>query len=856
MKQFIHDEILFEFLENDIIHIEKKPKNFTLEEDQTHSSLFVINRNEIKRKEFESYDYGSYFTLNFDNKYYLVIEKSDSLSSLKLYDHNQKLIYSYEGIKNNSGELPLPYETPYVFDLFDNPKILINKNGYNLSSFENDLKEVMKVEDEAIDFYLLISEFNPDKLRKQYIALTGRSELVRLKTLGFWNSRYYRYDENSALEQILNHEKHNIPLDNLVIDTDWRKASGLGMGYDIDTTLFPNLKRFFDEVHEKNIEVMFNDHPEPVKGAENAIDKKEVEYRNDNLARILSLGLDYWWYDRNWITRLKTINKNLEAETLGDYIFYDITKHFFELNSNSNEIYKRPLIMCNVNNILNGDYQKINDSASHRYSIQWSGDITSSYDSIAKEVKNLILCENNLVSYYSSDIGGHIGNPNKEEYIRWMQLGTFEPIFRVHCTNCVIRFREPWNYDEETLEISRKYLNLRYRLLPLLYTKSFDNYLDGEPIYKHLSYLYNDEKVKNDFTSYMFADSILISPFSASQTKEISKNEYIGKVKAEFFSNPNCEGKPVSTKTLDELKLITKDGESPVRGVGPYEWSARFYFKLKFKKDTKIIITSDDGCSLKVNGELIHEDKSSHALSPVLLEKTFKRNEVYKLEAELYQHSGMAGIYILKSEIKDLVKYVDLPVDNFINLFTGKIYKDGNKVKFDNENLLQTPLFIKEGSVIPLVKEENNTSLIDYSNILLDIYPSFKNKGTQKLYEDDKVTTSYKYGEYRLTYFSSYFDESENSFIIKISKSFGEFKDYINEKGRNIKVKFNLINLKKEDIENVYLNEEEVSYKFFKKDKTLMPLSFGNTSNIFNTLVLSFKEDLTKEYVIKIKLTK
>ena len=84
MKQFIHDEVLFEFLENDIIHIEKKPKNFTLEEDQIHSSLFVINRNEVKRKEFESYDYGSYFTLNFDNKYYLVIEKSDSLSSLKL----------------------------------------------------------------------------------------------------------------------------------------------------------------------------------------------------------------------------------------------------------------------------------------------------------------------------------------------------------------------------------------------------------------------------------------------------------------------------------------------------------------------------------------------------------------------------------------------------------------------------------------------------------------------------------------------------------------------------------------------------------------------------------------------------
>ena len=119
--------------------------------------------------------------------------------------------------------------------------------------------------------------------------------------------------------------------------------------------------------------------------------------------------------------------------------------------------------MGNIVNIFNGTYSGITDSASHRYSIQWTGDIDSLPNFLAQEIDSLIKCGDNAIPYMNSDCGGHLGNPDKELFIRWMQYGALSPVFRPHCTNSVERTREPWVYDEETLNIVREYNNLRYR---------------------------------------------------------------------------------------------------------------------------------------------------------------------------------------------------------------------------------------------------------------------------------------------------------------------------------------------------------------------------------------------------------
>ena len=90
------------------------------------------------------------------------------------------------------------------------------------------------------------------------------------------------------------HEK-GFAIDVLVVDTDWRVMGSGGIGYDINTDLFPNMEEFLKQAHEKGANICFNDHPEPVKGTSNILDNAEVNYRNEKLTLLLAMGVDYWW---------------------------------------------------------------------------------------------------------------------------------------------------------------------------------------------------------------------------------------------------------------------------------------------------------------------------------------------------------------------------------------------------------------------------------------------------------------------------------------------------------------------------------------------------------------------------------
>ena len=89
--------------------------------------------------------------------------------------------------------------------------------------------------------------------------------MVNLSTLGFWDSRYYAYSAETALQQIKDYRDRGYAIDVLVIDTDWRKA-GSGMGYEINTNLFPNMAKFLEECEKLGVEICFNDHPDPKAG--------------------------------------------------------------------------------------------------------------------------------------------------------------------------------------------------------------------------------------------------------------------------------------------------------------------------------------------------------------------------------------------------------------------------------------------------------------------------------------------------------------------------------------------------------------------------------------------------------------
>ena len=829
MEQIVYGNLRVQFLSEDIVRIERAEKGGFCDRD----TFFIPDRAQYADTHI---GYSQEENVVCFGEYELYLpENGRSLSGVKL-EKNGRRVYAYRRQKN-SGELPPLDQTPEVFAAVDCPRILIPEGGYSAER-----KGEYIVEENAQDVYLLLCGKDYKKLRRLYVELTGRSELVRLSTLGGWNSKYYAYTEEEAKQLILDYEKHDVPLDNMVIDTDWRDCAD-GWGYDINTKLFPDMKRFLDFAHAHGVEVMFNDHPEPVEGA-HVFEGKEIAYREEKLQSLMGLGLDTWWYDRNWSTSLISPTRNIRHETFGLYLFSEITKHFYQKQSDG-KVYRRPVIMGNVVNIANGCYQGISDSASHRYSIQWTGDIPSDPDSLAQEIASMIRATNNGVAYCNADCGGHIGDPDKEVFLRWMQFGTLSPVFRPHCTNTVRRNRDPWAYDEETLRIVREYNKLRYRLLPVIYRGAYESYMRGEPIFKALGWNYPaDKKALRCTDEYMLGSNILIKPIAGRNPAPVARGNYTKPVKATYFNGTQLQGAPIATAEYRKLDMVLCH-TSPEKGVPVYNFSARFETELKFEKDVELIVRCDDGATVWIDGEKVFEDKTLHSAMTFPL-KVIEGGKSHNVEIEYFQAGGEAAIGLYYCEAKnDDSTGVYLPAGKWLDVFDGKIYAGGKTIR-KQYSLREMPLFVRLGALVPLAYEARNTKEQKWNKLVFDFYPDKDGADEGYLYEDDGETTAYKFGQFRKSGYAARFEQGENAYVITMSAAEGAFAGERACHERDITIKYHCL----KDVgmvRRVTVNGEEVPFKRTKREAGAFPLDTSLSAPDAYVVGVSFLADVAKE---------
>lgn len=769
-------------------------------------------------------------------------ENASSLKGVKL-DKNGKRIYTYKKLAN-TGELPAPGKAPEAFALSDTPRIIVPEGGYSAER-----KGEYTVEENVQDIYLLLCGKDTKLLRRLYAELTGRSELVRLSVLGGWNSKYYAYSEDEAKQLILDYEKHGVPLDVMVIDTDWRSCEH-GWGYDINTKLFPDMKRFLDFAHSHGVEICFNDHPEPVDGA-HVFEPEEIAYREKNLQALMEKGLDIWWYDRNWMTRLQSPSKNVRWETLGLYLFADVTKHFYQKKSGRKEICRRPVIMGNVVNVANGCYEKIFDSASHRYSVQWTGDILSDPDSLAQEVSTMIKAGNNLIAYCNSDCGGHIGNPNKEGFLRWMQFGTLSPVFRPHCTNYVKRWRDPWAYDEETLDIVREYNNLRYRLLPVIYKNAYNSYLTGEPIFKALGWEYPaDKRALALRDEYMLGNDILVKPIAGRIADPVPKKNFTKPVKAVYYDGTELKGGKLAEAEYDHLNIVLNH-VSPEQGVPVYNFSARFETEVRFAEAVELFVRCDDGATVRIDGEKVLEDKTLHSATNFPL-KVIEGGKPHQVEIEYFQAGGEAEIGLYYCDVgKNGQTEIYLPAGKWIDAFGGGVHAGGKTVA-RKYGLRETPLFIRLGALVPLAHEAKNTKEQKWDDLVYDFYPDKDSADSGYLYEDDTETTAYKLGRFRTSAYTAGYRAEENAFVIKLDASKGGFEGGKCWKARNIMLKYHV--LQGADVKEVTVNGEHCGFTRHAKDGSAFPLNASECAPDGDTVCVKFRADTDADCEIKFYL--
>jgi len=824
------------FLGENILRIEKKGKNGFCDEN----TFFIPDRNKFPLGGSGAKLRGNVLIFG---EYTLYLPKDGNLSGLRLEKNGQE-VYFYQPIEN-SGELPPPFGTPEVFPLTDCPRILIPEGGYSKHR-----KGEYQIDEGAEDLYLLLSGGDPKLLRRLYVELTGRCELVRLSTLGGWNSKYFAYSEETAKQLILDYEKYGVPLDVMVIDTDWRK-SDMGWGYDINTELFPDMERFIRFAHGHGVEIVFNDHPEPVDGA-HVFEPEEIAYRERNLQSLMEKGLDIWWYDRNWHTHLISPTK-VKWETFGLYLYHDITENYYKKISPDKRRHRRPVIMGNVVNIENGEYDTIADSASHRYSVQWTGDIASMPCSLAQEVENLVRCTENCIPYMNSDCGGHVGDPDKEQFIRWMQYGTLSPVFRPHCCNTVKRFREPWLYDEETLDIVREYELMRYRLLPVLYTEAYEAYKTGVGLFRSLPLEYprDPKAVRRD--EYLLGKNLLIAPIGGTLLQPLSGDVYTTPVSVTYYNGTEWQGEPIAGDEWKKIYLNLRH-ESPKSGVPVYHFSAKIKAKIKLPEAKRLYIKNDDGAVVYLDGKCIFEDKNMHSamLSPLT---ELEAGREYTLEIDYFQGGGEAFLGLFTADICDIsTRETYLPEGRWLDVFDGKIY-EGNSTVSRGYGLKEMPLFVRLGAVLPLAYSAKNTKQQSFGSLVFDFYPAKGASDEGYLYEDDGETTAYLLGEFRTSAYAAGYDEKDQAFKVTLEPAKGDFVGERAVKRRKITVKYHLL-AGAENVERVTVNGEEVAFARAEKDASAFPLGTDASSSDSATLTLSFEADVKKAYEIKFYLNK
>lgn len=836
MEQVIYGNIRVQLLSENIVRIEYGKNGKFCDEN----TFFIPSRTDYTGG--VSYTQETDVVCFGDYELYLP-ENAKSLKGVRL-EKNGRKVYTYRK-QQNSGELPPLGKTPEVFALSDTPRIIVPEGGYSVER-----KGEYVVEENVEDIYLLLCGGDVKRLRKLYVELTGRNELVRLSVLGGWNSKYYAYSEKEAKQLILDYEKYDVPLDVMVIDTDWRDCKD-GWGYDINTKLFPDMKRFLDFAHEHGVEVCFNDHPEPVDGAP-VFAPEEIEYREGNLQALMEIGLDIWWYDRNWTTHLVSPSKNIYWETLGLYLYQDTTRNFNQKQAGSKEVYRRPVIMGNAVNVINGNYMCITDSASHRYSVQWTGDIASEPDALAQEVDTLIKCTNNCVPYVNSDCGGHLGNPDKEGFIRWMQYGTLSPVFRPHCTNTVERTREPWVYDGETLDIVREYNNLRYRLLPIIYKNAYNAYETGEPIFKSLGFEYpKDKKATALNDEYMLGNNLLIAPIGGTYPAPVASENYKSSVQATFYDGTELKGEPIKRTTWKTLEMILNH-VSPENGVPVYNFSARFETTLRFHKTTRLYIKCDDGATVWVDGKKVLEDKTLHSMLLFPLCEV-SANEEHKIKIEYFQAGGEASCVLCAKEVQsETERKVYLPKGKWLDAFTGKIYSGGKMVAREYA-LRKMPLFVRLGALLPLAHEARNTKWQKWDKLVYDFYPDKDASDEGYLYEDDTETTAYQLGQFRKSAYEAYYCENCNAFIVKLHAAQGSFHGEKCLDHRDIMLKYHLLK-GAESVRKVTVNGAEFGFMKTQKNGFSFPLNADTDASDGDVICVPIKTDVNKEYEIKFYL--
>ncbi len=367
-----------------------------------------------------------------------------------------------------------------------------------------------------------------DEVIASYRNLTGNAPMFPKWAYGFWQCRERYTSATHLVETVKEFRKRELPMD--VIVQDWQYWGSLGWGVpQFDAKNYPNPSAFIKELHDLNAHFNISIWSNPDKnsdiGKEYAAKERFIpgtkwldyfnpetrkEYWNTLKENMFDHGVDSWWMDA-----VEPENDALKGERtyagLGD--FYRLTYPLMvsqAVYEGQREVTSGKRVCILTRSAFLGQ---------QRYGIiNWSGDIGGDWDTYKRQIVAGLNFTISGLPYWTTDIGGFF-RPGPAQYtnenyhellVRWFQWGTFNPIFRVHG---YMSETEPWKYGQTVEENIRKMLNLRYLLIPYIYSEAWQVTRNGSTIMRPMVMDFREDgSAVEQPHQFLFGKSFLVAP--------------------------------------------------------------------------------------------------------------------------------------------------------------------------------------------------------------------------------------------------------------------------------------------------------------------------------------------------------
>ncbi len=395
--------------------------------------------------------------------------------------------------------------------------------------------------------YYFIAGPEPKKIVEQFTAMVGRTPLPPLWSLGYQQSRYSYFPEARAREIVQTLRNKKIPADAIYFDIDYQDGNA---PFTVNRELFPHFEKMISDFRAQGMRTILITDLHIKKDPDHGYTPYDSGMKNDafvknhdgslyvgkvwpgdsvfpdfTLTRVrdwwgtlyknfVGMGVAGFWNDMNEPATFQTLSKTMpldnvhrldDGTTLDHRAIHNVfgmqnvrATHDGLLKLQPNE---RPFVLT-----------RAAYAGAQRYAATWTGDNSATWNHIGLSVPQIMNLGISGYAMVGADVGGFAGSPPADLLTRWYELGVFYPMYRDHATKGSAD-HEPWVSGPEQEAIRRRYIELRYKLLPYIYTAMEETSRTGVPLMEPIFLEYpNAEDLYGEDHEFLFGRDFLVAP--------------------------------------------------------------------------------------------------------------------------------------------------------------------------------------------------------------------------------------------------------------------------------------------------------------------------------------------------------